>query len=298
MKMDDRDLYRRIRDDLQELLARAYPAYSDEGEQQFAPNYWRKFPTTYAQRLRTVIHESVAESLCPGLMKRIRSTSQSERHRALTEYRKLVDQLLTEEPRHAANALAFVAISLTTYLENLFVKRQALMREVAAKYDLWPVNLGLRSKIIKGDRKHQLRRLTFARNYLTQLGLNSDCDFPTAQESGAEPMSPFKLAAQDLYVFMLLEKDSKLKWNELNAWEKKLRALHAPMTRKRALAWWKVAKTYVDERWETARSEFTPLIKHLGLKLGNKTPYESSIKSRVVDNDLKDAFIGLAQPDL
>src|SRR6266704_3099414 len=91
MKMDDRDLYRRIRDDLQELLARAYPAYSDEGEQQFAPNYWRKFPTTYAQRLRTVIHESVAESLCPGLMKRIRSTSQSERHRALTEYRKLVD---------------------------------------------------------------------------------------------------------------------------------------------------------------------------------------------------------------
>ena len=172
------------------------------------------------------------------------------------------------------------------------------MKEVAAKCDLWPVNLGLRRKIIKGEPKHQVTRLTFARNYLTQLGLNSDCDFPTAQESGAEPRSPFKLAAQDLYCFMLLQKDSKLKWNKLNAWEKKLRALHAPMTRKRALDWWKVAKIYVDERWETARSEFTPLIKHLGLKLSKKTPYESNIKSRVINNDLKDAFVGLAQPDL
>ena len=189
----------------------------------------------------------------PGLMKRIRSPSESESRRALAEYHKLVDQLLTEEPKHAANALGFIAISLTTYLENLFVKRQALMREVAAKYDLWPVNLGLESKIIKGDRKHQLRRLTFARNYLTQLGLNSDCDFPTGQESGAEPASPFKLAAQDLYCRMLLKKDSKRKWNDLNAWEKKLRALHAPMTKKRALDWWKVAKIYVDERWEKAQ---------------------------------------------
>jgi hypothetical protein len=296
--MDDRDLYCRIQDDLEELLARAYPTYSDEWQQEFVPNDWRKLPITYANHPRTVIHESVAESLCPGLIKRIRSPSKSESRKALVEYRTLVDQLLREEPKHAANALAFIASWLTTYLENLSVKRQALMKEVAAKCDLWPVNLGLRRKIIKGEPKHQVTRLTFARNYLTQLGLNSDCDFPTAQESGAEPMSPLKLAAQDLYRFMLLQKDSKLKWNELNAWEKKLRALHAPMTRKRALDWWKVGKIYVDERWETARSEFTPLIKHLGLKLSNKTPYESSIKSRVIDNDLKDAFIGLAQPDL
>jgi len=297
-KMDDRDLYRRIQDDLEELLARAYPTYSKESKQRFAPNYLRKFPHSYEGYLRCVINKSVAEELCHGLWERITSQDKTVSGRAREEYQRLLPRFLESEPRHAAKALAFIAISLTTYLENLFVKRQALMRKVAAKYDLWPVNLGLRSKIIKGDRKHQLRRLTFARNYLTQLGLNSDCDFPTAQESGAEPMSPFKLAAQDLYVFMLLEKDSKLKWNELNAWEKKLRALHAPMTRKRALDWWKVAKIYVDERWETARSEFTPLIKHLGLKLSNKTPYESSIKSRVIDNDLKDAFIGLAQPDL
>ena|SRR6266567_4818821 len=75
-KMDDRDLFRRIRDDLEELLARAYPTYSDEWRQEFTPNYWRDFPITYAGRLRTVIHESVAESLCPGLMKRIRSPSE------------------------------------------------------------------------------------------------------------------------------------------------------------------------------------------------------------------------------
>jgi hypothetical protein len=296
--MEDRDLFRRIRDDLEELLARAYPAYNDEWQQQFAPNYWRKFPITYAAHLRTVIHESVAESLCPGLMKRMTSPSLSERRKALTEYRTLVDQLLKEEPKHAANALAFIASWLTTYLENLFVRRPGLMREVAAKYDLWPVNLGLSAKIIKGKRKHQVTRLAFARNYLTELELNSSCEFPSGHESGAQRASPFKLAAQDLYRMMLLEKDSHLKPGRHNPWEKKLFALPVPMTKKTALDWWKVAKIYVDERWDTAGSEFIPLIKHLGLKLSNKTPYQSSIKSRVVDNDLKDAFVGLAQPDL
>ena len=297
MKMDDRDLYRRIRDDLEELLARAYPTYSDEWQQEFAPNYWRQFPITYAGRLLKVIHESVAESLCHGLMKRISSPSEPESRRALAEYRTLVDQLLKEEPKHAANALAFIASWLTTYLENLFVKRQALMKEVAAKYDVWPVNLGRSRKIIGGRFEHQVTRLAFARNYLSQLELNSCCDFPSAQESGAEPASPFRLAAQDLYRMLLMEKDSHTP-KKLNAWQKKLFALPVPMTKKTAMDWWKVAKAYADERWRAARSEFDPLIKHLRLKLNSKTPYESNIKSRVIDNDLKDAFIGLAQPDL
>src|SRR5262249_37890737 len=149
---------------------------------------------------------------------------------------------------------------------------------------------------IKGKPKHRVTRLAFAHNYLTDLELSSRCEFPSGHESGAQQVSPFKLAAEDLYRLMLLEKDSQLGPN--NAWEKKLFALRAPMTKKTAVDWWKVAKIYVDERWDTARSEFAPLVKHLGLKLSNKTPYESSIKSRVVDNDLKDAFIGLAQPDL
>jgi len=149
-KMKVVDLVRRIQDDLEELAARAYPNYYAEWAQKFAPNYWGEFPITYERRLRTVVHEGIAESLRPGLMQRIRSPSESERRRALAEYQRLVEQLLAQEPESAANRLAFIAKRATTYLENLFVKRGALMRKTAAKYDLWPVNLGLRFKRVRG----------------------------------------------------------------------------------------------------------------------------------------------------
>ena len=94
---------------------------------------------------------------------------------------------------------------------------------------------------------------------------------------------------------MLSEKESHL---PANAWQKRLRALHAPMTKETAIDWWKAAKVYLYERWDTARLEFMPLIEHLGLKLSSKTPYQSRIKSRVIDNDLRDAFVALARSDL
>jgi hypothetical protein len=68
------------------------------------------------------------------------------------------------------------------------------------------------------------------------------------------------------------------------------------MTKSNSKDWWSVAKVYLNERWEKARSEFDPLIRHL--KLRDAPLYESEIKSRVIDNNLKDAFMGLAQPDL
>ena len=74
------------------------------------------------------------------------------------------------------------------------------------------------------------------------------------------------------------------------------------MTKRNSQDWWEVAKIYLYERWDKAQEEFKPLIRHLGFKypiqLSNKTPYESNIKSRVIDNSLKDAFIALALPDL
>jgi hypothetical protein len=70
------------------------------------------------------------------------------------------------------------------------------------------------------------------------------------------------------------------------------------MTKSNAAIWWKVAKVYLYERWDKAQEEFEPLIKHLRLKLSTKTPWKSRIKTRVIDNDLKDAFLALAQPDL
>ena len=89
---------------------------------------------------------------------------------------------------------------------------------------------------------------------------------------------------------------------KLTPWAKRLFALTVPMTKSNSADWWKVAKVYLYERWDKAQKEFKPLIKHLGFKypieLSSKVPYESMIKSRVIDNGLKDAFIALARPDL
>lgn len=304
-KMNITDLFWRIQDDLEELVARVYPNYYAEWAQKFAPDYWKEFPITYEGRLRAVVHESIAESVCPGLMQRIRSPSESESRRALAEYQRLVEQLLTEEPESAANALALIAKRTTTYLENLFVKRGALMKKTAAKYDLWPVNLGLRFTRVRGRARRELQRIEFARDYLVELGLNSQCKFPSGHESGAEDVSPFRLAAEELYTKMLMLKDDPRlhAWfQKLTPWANRLFALKAPMTKRNCAEWWKVAKDYLYERWDKAQQEFGPLLKHLGFKypiqLSSATPYESMIKSRVINDHLKKAFIALAEPDL
>jgi len=41
---------------------------------------------------------------------------------------------------------------------------------------------------------------------LTKLGLNSQCDFPSAHGGGAEPVSPFRVAAVELYTKLLMLK--------------------------------------------------------------------------------------------
>ena len=305
-KMRVRELVRRIQDDLEELLARAYPTYSQEWSQKFAPNYWRQFPHTYEGHLHCVINESVAEQLCGGLWKRIISQDKAVSSEAREEYQRHLQQFLEDEPKRAAKALAFIAKTAATYLEHLFVKRGALMREVAPKYDLWPVNLGIRYKKINGMTKSELRRVGFARDYLVELGLNSQCDFPSGHGgSGSElKASPFRLAAEELYIKMLLLKDDSLRHSfaRVTPWAKRLFALSMPMTKSNSAEWWAVARDYLYERWEKAQKEFKPLIKHLGFKypieLTSKTPYESNIKSRVIDNGLKDAFVASARADL
>jgi hypothetical protein len=300
-KMEVRDLVRRIEDDVKELLARAYPTYTEEWEQRFAPNQWRHFPITYEGCLRTVVHESIAESLCPGLMQRIRSPSKSESGRALAEYDRLVEQLVALEPKSAANALAFLTQMATGYLTHLFMRRPALIKEIARTRNSWPVNLGLSVKVVKGKRVREVRGLAFARNYLTELELNSQCDFPSAHASG----SPFRYAAEELYTKMLMLKDDPHRhvwFPKITPWAKRLFALTVPMTKRNSQDWWKVAKVYLYERWNKAQKEFKPLIKHLGFKypieLSSNVPYESVIKSRVIDNGLKDAFMALARADL
>jgi hypothetical protein len=297
------DLVQRIQDDLEELLARAYPSYTEERNQRFAPNYWRKFPITHEGYLRCVVNKTVAEELCHGLWNRIISPDETTSRKAAKEYQRLLQQFLKEEPKRAANALAFLAQQAATYLEHVFAKRASVIREIAAKYDLWPVNLGLRAKMVKGKPVYQVTRQAFARDYLIQLGLNSRCDFHSSHVSGAQSISPFRLAAEELYITMLQLKDGR--WNcfsKITPWARRLFALTAPMTKANSTEWWTVAKDYLYERWKKAQKEFKPLIEHLGLpypiKLSSKTPYESNIKSRVIDNSLKDAFTALARPDL
>ena len=249
------DLVQRIQDDLEELLARAYPTYGKEWAQRFDPNYWRQFPHTYDYEgyLRCGINKSVAEELRPGLWEKIISQDTATSRQARDEYQQLLQQFLESEPRHAAKALAFIGKQVASYLENLFIKRNALMRDVAVKYDLWPVNLGIQEKEIKGVTRSELQRVEFARDYLVELGLNSQCDFPSGHEGGAEHrISPFKLAAETLYTKMLMLKDDPERhvwFRKLTPWAKRLFALTVPMTKHNSTDWWKVAKTgYFGER--------------------------------------------------
>ena len=270
----------------------------EEWHQRIVPNYCPEFGTTYESRLRYHISQSVAEQLCRGLWERIISRDKTVSCKALEEYQRLLPQFLEREPRHAAIEFALIAKQAASYLEYLSDKRGALMKEIAAKSDLWPVNLGLRVKVVKGEPVREITRLAFARNYLIELDLNSQCDFPSAQGSGSH--SPFRLAAEELYTKMLMLKHYC--FPEVTPWVKRLFALTVPMTKRNSQDWWKVAKIYLYERWDKAQEEFKPLIKHLGFKypiqLSSKMPYESNIKSRVIDNNLKDAFIALARPDL
>jgi hypothetical protein len=304
-EMRVRDLVRRIQDDLEELLARAYPTYFEEWIQTFAADRWREFHVTYEGRLRCVIKKSVAEELRPGVWEKITSHDKTISRRALKEYQQLLEQFLKEEPKRAANALVFLTTATTASLENLFVKRTALIKEIARTCDLWPVNLGLRRKRVKRKLTYQLARQAFARHYLIQLGLASNPHYPSLHRGGAELVSPFKLAAEELYTKLLMLRDDPKRhvwFPKVTRWAKRLFALRVPMTKSSASDWWKVAKVYLYERWDKAQEEFKPLIEHLGIKypieLSSKMPYESNIKSRVIDNSLKDAFIALARPDL
>jgi hypothetical protein len=152
----------RIRSDIAELIGRA-----------FAPLYSQRSRFSREWRPRPAIKGALAESLCPGFLARIRSRDETERRRAIEEYFTCLDKHLIDEAQRAAKSIAFIAKSVAMNLENLFVRRPKLMQGIAAKFDLWPVNLGLRARRTKyGREKRALTRTTFAFDYLTTLGLN------------------------------------------------------------------------------------------------------------------------------
>jgi hypothetical protein len=227
-KMRVRDLVRRIKDDLQELVARAYPTSTEEWwQQRFGPKYGPECGTMYERCLLYHVSQSVAEELCPGLWERMISPDETVSSKAVEEYQRLLPQFLERESRHGAIKLAFIAKQAANYLEYLSVKRGTLMKEIAAKSDLWPVNLGLRVKVVKGEPVREITRLAFARNYLIELELNSQCHFPSTQGSGSH--STFRLAAEDLYTQLLMLKG--VSFPKITPWVKRLFALTVPMTK-------------------------------------------------------------------
>src|SRR5262249_4530299 len=138
-------------------------------QQRFGPNYRPEFGITYEGRLLYSISQSVAEELSRGLWERIISKDKTVSYEGVKEYERLLPQFLERESRYAAIALAFIAKQAASYLEYLTSKRTALMKEIAAKCDLWPVNLGLRVKVVKGKPVREISRLAFGRNYLIEL---------------------------------------------------------------------------------------------------------------------------------
>ncbi len=292
--MEVHEIVRRIMNDIGELRARAYPSASDEWAQS-GSTLERRLPITYKDRLRTVLKETVAESLCPGLMARVCSPDQVIREAALKEYNERLGKLVSDEPKAAASGLAFIGKEAALYLENLSAKRSALMRKVAADLDLWPVNLGLKTRASKtGEHRQTVTRKKFADGYIKGLGLNFTCKWPTGHAGGAAEVSPFKLAVESLYRLLLLLKHSgSLAFERPTPWATTLFDLPPAMTKSNASRWWGVAKVYLDEQWEKHRPKFEPLIKHRGLSSSKKTP--SEIKSMVIDDSLKKAFLGLSR---
>ncbi len=316
----------RVRGDVGELVARAYPAAREEWAKRFAPAWWRDWGVPHDKRCRHIT-EKLANRLRPGLWKEINSTDSETAEKAQKELTQLLNKYFEAEPKLAAHALAFVTKQAAYSLEGLSVKRAALMKEVARGFSLWPVNMGLRAKVNNKDGKRTtemvLTRRDFAEKYLKGLGVNTDSRFPESAHSGAKKISPFRIAAEQLYTDLLLMKHSPPNWNflKISSWAKKLFALPEPMTTANAGDWWKVAKFWLDEQWDLDQEAFAPLIavsKKWKNDFGSTSPYgagsgplkrvkrkvpiteaplyPSELRSTVIDSRLKEAFCALAKP--
>lgn len=283
-KMTVPQITNRIREDLNELIARAYSArqkLTDDTEQMLTwqcPDLPKQQIKIQAARTAEWIQN--VERIQKEDVERIRKVAKTPPKEA------------AEDEKRAAKSFAYIITHGATWLEYLFVRRNALMREVAEKNDLWPVNLGMKAKKVKGRVRNELTRREFARDYLIELGLNTKCSWPSHDCTGAEDKSPFWFAARELYTTLLQIKGNPKFYSVRDTkWKRNLMLLKEPMTKRTFLQWWKVAKVFLDEEWEINPECFEPLIQHLKIKPG----YDSEIKTRVIDQSLNKAFLALAR---
>ena len=204
------------------------------------------------------------------------------------------------DAKAALAGLASTTVNVVSYFENLFMTRPELTVTVAKKFNRWPVNLWLRQRKAKGGSKLALSGADFAKDYLIELSLGSDsAPFAGAQAGDARQTSPFRLAAISVLQLMQMVKSCPPAFIEQETdWTRRLLSLPEPTTKKNIQKWWRLAKVWLDERWGGHPEEFAPLRKHLRIgELSARYPYSSSIKTRVIDGDLKTAFVGLVSSD-
>lgn len=281
-KMSVPQIAKRIREDLNELIARAYT-----DRQMFADGEEQRL-TGQNSNLSNLEIKKQAAQFAEWILNVERI--QKENIEKIRKISPTPSRETAEDEKRAAKSLAYIVKHGATCLEYLFVRRSALMREVAEKNDLWPVNLGLKAKKVNGRIRNELTRRRFASDYLTELGLNTKCNWPSHDCTGAEDKTPFWYAARELYTTLLQFKQHP-EWYSIDAtkWKKDLMALTEPMTKRTFPQWWKVAKVFLDEEWTISRENFKPLIQHLKIK-----GKQSVEKTRVVDQSLRDAFYALA----
>lgn len=221
-------------------------------------------------------------------------------------------ELDAKQAGQAAHSLALVGQSAARWLEHLSKERLELLRAVAGKFGTWPVNLGMGKAKRTGQR--DIQRVAVVENYLRRLDLNSVPYWPKTENPAADGVSPFRLAAEQLYgalrgiksdprryfttpppprnaIEVVMFRNRPIKFL-ISRWGKRLLALDEPMTKANASAWWSVAKMFLDELWVNQPEKFRPLIAHL--RLGDPSYTPSLVRSRVIDDGLKKAFKALA----
>lgn len=189
--------------------------------------------------------------------------------------------------------LAMLGIRAADLLEALAEACPELVAQVAREYPFWPVRLGL----TKPDRTgaQSVTRGDTVRKHLKAITLNSAGTYPPVSPLEGTS-SPFGCAARQLYRALfslrgaLIRAREELADLQLSAWEKALVDLAMPMTKENCGQWWKVGKVFVDECWRAHPEDFDLLV----IKLGLTKKTAGRRRARVIDGDLKDAFVGLA----
>lgn len=314
--MKAEDIFRRIESDIEELVARALHLSVDR---------WLKEPDSLASFEIPSGRAWKEKSRRLLLREGLNSKDTRERERAEQRYLQL-RKLDDADADLAVVRLALIGQQVTRRLELLTRERLDFLEPIARTFSTWPVSLGLGKADRSGKRK--VRGAEDAGRLLRRLNLNADNYWPETENPDGGSVSPFRLAAEDIYHVLQVIRHEPFRWfdqgesyehfkarwkpgkrvrlassipewKNLPQWGQDLMVLPEKMTTANADDWWRVAKTLLDEQWESNHEAFRPLIaacKSKGQSLAGPRHelYESEVRRTVIDLRLKEPFFSLA----